>query len=90
MSLACNKKNPTPSNEEMAQQKLYRDMGLSPVHNINTEVIPCIEGFTSPTYYMSGATNIGTTGLDVYSQNVHNLSDEDNFNIQFIFTGSTD
>ena len=90
MSLACNKKNPSPSNEEMAQQKLYRDIGLSPVNNINATVTPCLESFTSPTYYMSGATNINTTGLDIYSHNVHNLSEENNFDLQFIFTGSTD
>lgn len=90
MSLICKPTTiPTPSLTARILQKVYRDNGLSPVYNVNTNVSPCIEDFTSPTYYMSGATK-PTTGLTVTSEGVYNLNEVDEFDLTFNFTGSTD
>jgi hypothetical protein len=56
MSLACKPKNISPTYEELLTQQTTRNLGLSSVFNVNTYVSPCVEDFTSPTYYLSGAT----------------------------------
>jgi hypothetical protein len=90
MSLTCKPTQTTPPSYLARKiQQTYRDIGLSPVFNVNTDISPCVEDFTSPTYYMSGATK-PTTGLTITSDNVYNVSEVNDFDLTFNFTGSTD
>ena len=53
MGFSCKNKNvltPTIPNY------IDRDLGLSNIYNVNTDVSFCMENFNSPLYYMSGAT----------------------------------
>ena len=68
------------------EQKLNRDIGLSPIFNVKSDVSPCVESFTSPTYYMSGATT-PMTGLTIDSSSVYNLSNVDDFTLTFNYLG---
>jgi len=75
---------------------LDRDLGLSNIYNINSETNFCFEPFEGPTYNLSGATKpiTGTTtpcsGTPTNCYAVYNLSEIDDFNLTFNFTGSTD
>jgi hypothetical protein len=90
MSLICDpNKTPPPSYSARIVQQTNRDIGLSPIFNVNSNIVPCVEDFTSPTYYMSWATK-PTTGLTITSEGVYNLSEVDEFDLTFNFTGSTD
>ena len=89
MSLACKPKNISPTYEELLTQQTTRNLGLSSVFNVNTYVSPCVEDFTSPTYYLSGATK-PMTGLTITSDSTHNMSEVDDFDLIYNFTGSTD
>jgi hypothetical protein len=89
MNLSCTPKKPTPTPQARVVQATNRDIGLSNIFNVNTSVTPCIEDYTSPTYTMSGACAVTTTGLTITSDCIHNLSDIDSFDITFDFTGST-
>jgi hypothetical protein len=53
MGFSCNRKTiltPTTINQD------DRDLGLSNIYNVNSDVIFCTELFNHPLYYMSGAT----------------------------------
>jgi hypothetical protein len=75
---------------------LYRDLALSNIYNVNNETNFCLESFNGPTYYISGATKpiTGNTspcsGTPTNCYAVYNLSEIDDFNLDFVFTGSTD
>ena len=73
MSLICQPNNPKPKYQARIIQQVNRDLGLSPIFNVNTSVGPCLEDFTNPTYYMSGTTLVPTTGLTETSNNVYNV-----------------
>lgn len=81
MSLLCNKKN-NPTNEQLENQKLLRDIGLSPVNNVYVDVNMCLETIDSFTYSMTGATK-GDGPLDINSMSAHNLNDEDFVSLVF-------
>jgi hypothetical protein len=75
-----------------------RDLGLSNIYNVNSDVNFCMEDFSSPLYYMSGATKpyysvfsgCTTGGTDNICGSIHNVSESDNFNLIFNITGGTD
>ena len=82
--------------EKYLDKSLDRDLGLSNIYNINTNTNFCFETFKGPTYFLSGATKplTGTTapcsGTPTNCYAVYNLSEVDNINLTFNFTGSTD
>jgi hypothetical protein len=86
--MSCQINKTPPTYLVRLEEELKRGLGLSPVYNINTEVNPCIECFDNPTYWMSGATK-PMSGLTMSSDSTHNLSEKDNVNLIFNFTGST-
>jgi hypothetical protein len=87
MSLACEPRKPTPSDLVRQIQETNRNVGLSPVFNVNTTVTPCIESFTGPTYPCgNGGMCEPITGLTISSPCSYNLSVVDNFDITFDFT----
>ena len=73
-----------------------RDLGLSNINNINSTTNFCFEPFNGPTYNLSGATKplTGNTspcsGTPTNCYAVYNLSEIDDFDLKFNFTGSTD
>lgn len=81
MSLLCNPKN-KPTDEQLDNQKLFRDIGLSPINNIYSEVDMCSESFEGFNYNMTGATK-GNEFLDINSKSAHNLSNKDFVSIVF-------
>jgi hypothetical protein len=86
--MSCEIKKPAPSIQVRIDEETRRNIGLSPIFNVNTSVNPCIENFVTPTFWMSGATK-PQSGLTITSDSTHNLSEVDNFNIIFNFTGDT-
>lgn len=82
--------------EKYLDKSLDRDLGLSNIYNVNTNTNFCFETFNGPTYYLSGATKpiTGTTspcsGTPTNCYAVYNLSEVDDINLIFNFTGSTD
>lgn len=82
--------------DKYLENPLNRDFGLSNIYNVNSTTSFCIEPFNGPTYDLSGATKAitGTTspcsGTPTNCYAVYNLSEVDDFNLNFIFTGSTD
>ena len=75
---------------------IYRDLGLSNIYNVNSTTNFCFEPFEGPTYNLSGATKpiTGNTtpcsGTPTNCNAVYNLSEIDDFNLIFNFTGATD
>lgn len=75
---------------------LDRDLGLSNIYNVNSVTNFCFESFNGPTYFLSGATKAitGTTspcsGTPTNCYAVYNFSEIDDFDLNFIITGSTD
>lgn len=65
MSLACEPNKPTPSILVRRLQEIKRNLGLSPIFNVNTEVIPCIEQFIGPSYPCGNGMCEPITGLTV-------------------------
>jgi len=88
MSLACKPNNPTPSYTARIIQETNRNIGLSSVFNVQSTVSPCVEAFSYPTFTMSGATK-AMTGLTISSDSTYNLSNVDDFDVVFNFTGNT-
>lgn len=94
MGFSCKNKNtltPTIINY------LNRDLGLSNIYNVNSDVSFCMEDFNSPLYYMSGATkpisgifSACTSGNTVDCDGLYNMSEIDDFNLTFNITGGTD
>lgn len=75
---------------------LDRDLGLSNIYNVNSNTNFCFEPFNGPTYNLSGATKPVTgatspcSGTPTNCYAVYNLSEIEDFNLTFNFTGSTD
>ena len=75
---------------------LDRDLGLSNIYNVNSNTNFCFEPFNGPTYNLSGATKAVTgatspcSGTPTNCYAVYNLSEVDDFDLTFNFTGSTD
>jgi hypothetical protein len=75
---------------------LNRDLALSNIYNVNSDTNFCFESFSGPSYYLSGATKpiTGNTspcsGTPTNCYAVYNLSEVDDFQLDFNFTGSTD
>lgn len=104
MSILCKNKEPIPfiPPSDVIDNELQKDLGLSNVYNIPNSVDVCMEPFNSSTYYVDGATRpaSGTTsGCSGYFTGatsastcyaVYNLSEIDDFDLTFNFTGGTD
>lgn len=89
--------------KSILDQKLNRDIGLSNVYNVNSELNLSTEAYTGPSYTISGTcfgdfsytgTTIvsGVTGVTTYyntSGCTYNVSEVDNIPIVFNLTGST-
>jgi hypothetical protein len=65
MSLACEPNKPSPTYLEILTQKTNRDIGLSPVFNVNTEVVTCLENFVNPSYPCGNGMCEPLTGLTI-------------------------
>lgn len=92
MSLYCDPKNKTPQASYLARvvQQTNRDIGLSPVFNVNTSIYSCVEDFTTPTFTVSGSCDF-TTGQTINSEGVYIMDDDlTEINLIYNFTGSTD
>lgn len=88
MSLACEPNKPTPSYFIRKQQQTNRNLGLSPIFNVNTEVVACVENFVGPEYSCDNGMCKPTTGLTIGGDPpcLYNLNQVDTVSLTFDFT----
>ena len=82
MSIICKPQKPNPTVESIIAQQLNRDLGLSSVFNVNTDVVPCLERFESPDYVVSGACKSTTVSSGLTGCH-YNLSEVDDIDLIF-------
>lgn len=98
MGFSCSNKNDKLNvlPQTIVDTEFLRDIGLSNINNVKTNVIVCPEIFHSPEFYVNGATELVSgltstlTGCTTGTTAVYNLTYTPNFNVDFVITGGTD
>lgn len=90
MSLTCKNTTTNPNINDVIDQNLNRDLGLSNIFNVNNTVSMCVENFTSPFYTVSGACCGIPLTATTYNPSgcTYNLSLVDDIDLTFDFYGS--
>ncbi len=89
MSISCQPNKPQKSYQARVIQDTNRNLGLSPVFNVNTGVSPCIENFVSPTYPCNGNMCEPITGLTIGCPNGYVLTSGNTLCISGVTTATT-
>jgi hypothetical protein len=89
MSISCQPNKPQKSYQARVIQDTNRNLGLSPVFNVNTEISPCIENFVSPTYPCNGNMCEPITGLTIGCPSGYTLTSGNTLCISGVTTANT-
>jgi hypothetical protein len=89
MSLACEPNKSTPSYFARKEQQTSRNLGLSPVFNVNTEMVACIENFVGPEYDCDNGMCEPVTGLTIGCPDGYTKACGNDICIQTTTTGAT-
>jgi len=88
MGIICSPQKQNPTLQDLITQQTNRDIGLSSVFNVNTNIVSCIERYESPEYIMSGSCK-PVTGLTIGCPDGYTMEYGNDVCVKITTTGAT-